>query len=103
MKAIAWIFSSLAAFFMFCVWIGGLALHVYTIICAYAASGLFAAIVTFLVPFASELFWFGWFWWKTGILMNGYSGYVVSYVFCIVGAMTCGLVASWFESRIKES
>ena len=36
----------------------GLVIHVWTIIIAFSIKGLFAAVVTLIFPFLSELYWF---------------------------------------------
>ena len=36
----------------------GLVIHVWTIVIAFSVSGLFAAVLTLLLPVVSEIFWF---------------------------------------------
>jgi len=60
--------------------ISGLALHGYTCIVAYEASGLGAAVLTFMLPPASEVYWFVRIWDENGVFWNSYSLAVAAWV-----------------------
>jgi hypothetical protein len=89
--------GGLAAIAMFCIWGGGLALHVFTIVIAYQASGLGAAVLSAVFPPFSEAYWFFKMWYETGTFLNGYSVWVLALlvVFAIGGG--CMLVAAKLE------
>ena len=51
----------------------GLAIHVWTIVIAFATAGLFAAMLTLAFPVIAQLYWGFRIWHATGILVNAYT------------------------------
>jgi len=72
-------------------WISALFLHVLTIILAYKVSGIFAAIVSLVLPVVSTVFWFFVMWWKTGEAFNSHYGHWVG-VFLLYFVISIGLI-----------
>jgi len=77
--------------------IGGILIHVWTIILAYAFSGLFAAAITFCMPVISELYWF--------VKIGSRYGFNHQYCIIIMGFIGVSifvfLLASWGSKDIK--
>ncbi|MCK4602932.1 MAG: hypothetical protein KAU28_10730 [Phycisphaerae bacterium] len=83
--------SSLAGFSL-----SSIILHLWTVYFAYSLYGLLAAIVTFFIPFLSELFWFSRAWIGLGTLINVYCLSVFAYLGC---AIACAFLY-WAGSRL---
>ena len=72
----------------------GLVIHVWTIVIAYLASGIVAAVVTLLFPVLSQAYWF----FKVG----SNAGYDTDYCIAIlayVGLMVSGLISILIMDR----
>jgi hypothetical protein len=61
-------------------WLSGIALHLYTILFAYKASGFFSALLTLIFPIIAQVFWIFKTWHITGEFINGFSFYVMVYL-----------------------
>ena len=58
----------------------GLALHIYTIYFAYVIKGFLAALITFFMPFISQIFWvFN----SVGMFVNGLTRLAFMWVFML--------------------
>jgi hypothetical protein len=101
---IGWMFQSIGAFLLVCVYIGGVALHLYTVLVAFQFWGFLSAMLALCVPFVAELVCFIVFWWKSGTLFNGYSFYALLFLFAVFAAFTLTALGTWVDqfSRDKE-
>ena len=65
----------------------GAIIHVWTIVIAFAASGLFAAVLSLVFPVLAQLYWGLMIWNMTGTLWNYYCLALIAYVglFMVIG------------------
>jgi hypothetical protein len=82
---------SIGSFLAIINWISALFLHVLTIILAYQVSGIFAAVVSLVLPGISTIYWFVFMWWKTGEAFNSQYGHWVG-VFLLYLAISVALM-----------
>jgi hypothetical protein len=69
------------------VGLGATGIHVYTIILAFLADGIFSAVMVSMFPVASQVYWFVRAWQITGSVVNGYSVVLGSFLLlCVVMA-----------------
>ena len=57
----------------------GVVLHLWTIVIAFSRTGFGAALLTFIFPVLSELYWGRRVWNATGTLANAYCGALLAY------------------------
>jgi hypothetical protein len=69
-KVFIGILTSLAGLSMVAQYAVGIVLHLYTTFVAYKFSGVIAAVITFLTPPFSELYWAVTIWASTGDFMS---------------------------------
>ena len=58
----------------------GAVIHIWTILVAFLASGLFAAVLSLIFPVLAQLYWGIRIWNATGTLWNNYCLAVIAYV-----------------------
>lgn len=71
----------------------GLVIHVWTIVIAFNAKGLFAAVLSCIFPVIAQLYWGFVGWTTTGTLFNPYCLALLSYVFLWAIIFVGGLTA----------
>jgi|TARA_E500000318_G_scaffold49175_1_gene46236 hypothetical protein len=74
----------IAGISMLVIQVLGLFLHLYTIILAYGIGGLFAAFISFIAPFFSQLYWIYYFKKLEGLWINSFSFIVLLYVGLVI-------------------
>jgi hypothetical protein len=81
--------AEIAGSAMVLISISSLALHGYTCVVAYEASGLLAAVMTFMAPPVSEVYWFLRIWHGSGVFWNSYSSAVAAWkaILAVVGGL----------------
>ena len=62
----------------------GLVIHVWTILIAFAMSGLVGAVITLMVPVLAQIFWFIKAWSLAGTVLNLYCLGILAYIACLV-------------------
>jgi hypothetical protein len=66
----------------------GTILHVWTTVIAFSTSGISAAVITFILPGFSEIFWVVTIWKDVHTVMNPYLlAYIASWIFCIISSI----------------
>jgi len=60
----------------------GLVVHVWTILIAFAASGLIGAVITLILPVLAQIYWFIKIWGVAGNVLNWYCMAVLAYIGC---------------------
>lgn len=78
--------------------LAGVFIHVWTIIIAHSASGFWSAVVAFVLPGLSELFWFFRLTSKFGFF-NPYSIALLVYVACIFVPVVMGILSSVLKKQ----
>ncbi len=72
----------------------GAAIHIWTVVIAFAAKGLFGGILSLMFPVLAQFFWGFWAWNVTGTFANLYcqalAAYVGLWILIIVGIMLSG-------------
>tara|TARA_B100000963_G_scaffold182744_1_gene158867 strand:- start:578 stop:898 length:321 start_codon:yes stop_codon:yes gene_type:complete len=76
--------AGLAGIIYLVIQLGGLAIHLYTTYLAFQVSGIISAIITFVFPPISELFWIWRFWSLTGEFFNFYTQWICFYLLVLV-------------------
>ena len=59
-------------------------IHVWTILIAFAMSGLVGAVITLMVPVLAQIFWFIKAWSLAGTVLNLYCLGILAYIACLV-------------------
>lgn len=91
--------GGIGGLFIFIFYAGMLSFHFFTIVVAYAASGLFASIVTTVAPPFGELYWFFHIWHENGTIANQYD--LMFLMLVLVGALGAAMMglSIWLEKR----
>lgn len=77
---------------MYMVWsLGGTAIHLWTVLLAYNVKGFFAALVTFILPVLSAIYWAIYFWDSLHTFWNTYTMAVAG--FGVISLLGLGLMA----------
>ena len=77
---------------VYMVWsLGGTALHLWTVLLAYNAKGFVAALVTFILPVLSAIYWAIYFWMDLHTFWNTYTMAVAG--FGVISLLGLGLMA----------
>lgn len=88
------------------LWIGGVAIHVWTIIIAYMSGGIISAVVTAIMPIISQIYWVFRSINLSGVILNKYSFTVFSYVFFLALVYTImiifGIIADKKEKNKQD-
>lgn len=99
-KVAAWLMSAIATFlFVIGINVGGVALHLYTVLVCLEAWGVMAAMGALVMPFIAEIICFFVFWAKMGSLMNPYSFYVLLWLLLLAVTLVLHSIAKAMEPR----
>lgn len=99
--AITVTFAVLSAILAEIIWLAGGCLHLYTVLIAYFWSGFWGAVITFIFPVISTIYWFVKMWNAAGTFWNFYCVVVSSWtiVFAIV-FLIVPFALAWMDDRI---
>jgi hypothetical protein len=91
---------SIGSFLAIINWISALFLHVLTIILAFSASGIIAAVVSLVLPGISTIYWFATMWIKTGSAFgNPYGHWVGVFLLYLTTSIALMLAGSALQER----
>jgi hypothetical protein len=76
--------AGLAGLIYLALQLSGLAIHLFTTYLAFQVSGFITALITFMFPPLSQLYWIWAFWDATGIFFNFFTQWVLLYIVAIV-------------------
>lgn len=96
---ISGIFISAGSFVMHFSWISAIALHIFTIIFAFKASGFISAFISLIFPVLSQIYWFIKMWWVTGSFINVFSFYVITFLAWLLFGFMLSIFGLWIEPK----
>jgi hypothetical protein len=98
---------SLVVIYYIVLYLGGLALHLWTGYIAYRTSGFIIIVLTLFLPGFAETVWFVVIWRETGVFLNWYTLAVLSlviwYSLSFVGNWLIGLIETKVKARRKAA
>jgi hypothetical protein len=98
-KPITFVLSSIAGMLIFVTELGAFAIHVWTTAIGYQHTGFFGAVLTFVLPFVSEAYWFRYAWKAYGFLGSWYNVAVV----VLVVAWLCWVAVGMLIARLDRA
>lgn len=102
LRFLKWPVHLLTFLAMPCMWFGGIAVHLYTILVAYKIAGFFAAILALAMPLIAQIYWFIKIWINIGSFLNGYSVVILAYIAVMVVTFGTFGLSSYLET-LEES
>lgn len=81
------------------LWLGGILIHLWTIIIAFSVSGFFAAFMTFMLPVLAQIYWLFESFRYSETYLNNYSLAILVYVILFVFVLLCGSIISAVEDK----
>lgn len=90
--------------FYLIVGLGGIAIHLWTILLSLGSHGIIGATISFITPLASEVYWIFKLWGITGMFFNIYTVSIVLYIVMSVFIMfIISRITSSIENKKEES
>lgn len=81
------------------MWIGGVALHLFTILFTYKFSGFGSAFLALILPLIAQIYWFIKMWVVTGSFINDFSFNILVFIGWLSSAFIFAFLGTWIEPK----